>query len=173
MDIFCTNCNNILDIVKKIDIIKINNIIELIEKLLISSINLDSNISYDTLIKSEEFKKLNDSNQELVKKNYNLYKNLNNIGFYKCFNCGYFKQITNGTSIINNTKSNVYNSDIILKLQSNNSILPRTRDYICPNSECKANDPKFKEREAVFYRNKNSYNLKYLCTVCTTEWDIN
>ena len=56
-------------------------------------------------------------------------------------------------------KSYLYKGDIYLELQNNNNILPRTKDYICPNIKCKAHDKKYVDREAVFYRINKTYRL--------------
>ena len=47
-----------------------------------------------------------------------------------------------------------------------NHTLPRTKNYTCLNKKCKThNDESIKE--AVFFRELNSYKVKYVCTVLT------
>ena len=78
---------------------------------------------------------------------------------------------TNLFSINFDTKSKtVYGDDVVLKCL--NPILPRTRDYICPNSDCNSNTQTDSNKEAVFYRNNKDYNLKYICCLCHTQWSV-
>ena len=49
--------------------------------------------------------------------------------------------------------------------------LPRTKDYSCKNLNCITHQDK-KSKEAVFYREPNSFKLNYLCTVCNFSWSI-
>lgn len=172
MEKFCKNCNYILDITKNIELKTVENIDEFIKELSINNINLKFNISKEDLQKNSNYKKLSSENKTLVDNNFDKFKNLNNIGFFKCNNCGYFTNIENETILITSNKSTKFSSDLYISLQAKNNILPRTRDYICPNTECKANNTNYKEREAVFYRDNNSYKLKYLCCNCNHEWSI-
>ena len=120
----------------------------------------------------DKFKKLSQENQKIILLNYEKMNNLNSFGFYNCLNCNFFSNIENGTILIDNTKVLHTKSDINLKLQSSNNILPRTRDFICPNKDCKAHNKLFTEREAVFYRVDKSFRIAYLCCECYTEWSI-
>ena len=172
MNKFCVNCNYVLDITKNIDLKNIDNIDNLIKELLNNNFKIKTSITLNDIIKNKKYNELKDSEKKVLTKNYELFKNLNNIGFFKCNNCGYIKNIDNGTILIDSDKITLHNSELSLKLQSNNNILPRTRDYICPNLDCKAHDKKYSEREAVFFRNKNSYKLNYLCCICNTKWLI-
>jgi hypothetical protein len=62
------------------------------------------------------------------------------------------------------------NSNIELYLKD--PTLPRTKDYICPNSKCETNIKNFdmSKKEAVFYRASGSYHLKYACSNCNHSW---
>ena len=173
MNKFCPKCNFMLDITKNIDFHKVNESSKIIALLLNDNININTNITIDTIKKDSKYKELSNDNKELLEKNNNKYKKLNKTGFYKCLNCGYFKNISNETILIDSNKSDLYKGDIYLELQKNNNILPRTKDYICPNIKCKAHDKKYIDREAVFYRINKTYRLKYLCCLCNTEWNIN
>lgn len=172
MSKFCPKCNFILDIEKNIDLIKVDDINKMIKLLLNGNINLNTSISFNDIKKNAEYDKLSSEEKTLLDNNYSSFKNLNKVGFFKCLNCEYFTNIKNKTILIDSSKSQIYKSDLYFKLQKNNDILPRTRDYICPNKNCKAHDKNFKEREAVFYRVNNTYRLKYLCTICDMEWQI-
>ena len=49
--------------------------------------------------------------------------------------------------------------------------LPRTRDYNCKNLECSTHkNPN--DKEAVFYREGNNYEVNYICTKCFFGWKI-
>ena len=173
MNNYCPKCNFVLDISKTIDIKKENDINNLITLLLNSNINISSSITLDDIKKTSKYKDLDTMFQELIIVNYNKFKKLNNTGFFNCLNCGYFKNINNGTILIDNSKIKVNKSKLYYELQTKNNILPRTKDYICPNTSCKANKKDFLEREAVFYRKQNTYILNYLCCICNHEWTIN
>jgi len=62
----------------------------------------------------------------------------------------------------NTNISNIINtSEIITDLT-----LPRTKDFICPNKDCKV---KPNEKEAILYRpNPNEYITQYICVNCQT-----
>ena len=173
MNKFCPKCNFMLDIKKNIDFKKLDNIDKIIVSLINENINIDIKVTLNDIKKNLKYKQLSDSNKKILENNYNKYKKLNKTGFYKCLNCGFFKNISTGTVLIDSNKSDLYKGDLYLQLQKNNNILPRTKDYICPNVKCKANDKKFSDREAIFYRLNKTYRLKYMCCICNTEWDIN
>ena len=172
-DNYCPECNFILNITKTIEIKQENNINSLIVLLLNGNINVSTDITLEQIKSNNKYKEFKDVLQDLIVTNYQKSKNLNTYGFFNCTNCGYFKNINNGTVLIDNSKIKVNKSKLYYKLQSQNSILPRTKDYICPNKSCKANSKEFLDREAVFYRKQNSYNLNYLCCICNHEWSIN
>jgi hypothetical protein len=70
-------------------------------------------------------------------------------------------------------QSSSYNDDDI-DLRLYDQTLPRTKDYICPNSKCETNDKKFDNanKEAVFYRAYQTYHMKYACLNCKASWII-
>ena len=173
MNNYCPKCNFILDISKNIKLKKENDKIKIIKLLLNSNINITTEVTLKDIKDTSNYKELSPILQELVIKNYNDYTNLNIFGFFNCLNCGYFKNITNGTILIDNSKIKVDKSKLYYSLQSTNNILPHTKDYICPNKKCKANKIDYLDREAVFYREQNSYKLHYLCCICNHDWTIN
>tara|TARA_B110000208_G_C11765682_1_gene428541 strand:+ start:1637 stop:2134 length:498 start_codon:yes stop_codon:yes gene_type:complete len=164
-----------LNITKNIDIYNLVKIDEIINYLLNEKININiNNLNLENIKKSSEYSKLDNNEKEILETNYKKYNNLNNFGFFKCMNCEYFENIENGTIILNNNRYKSNNSDLKLKLQATNNILPRTRDYICQNSNCRTNKELVKDKEAVFYRNDiTNYKLNYLCTICNHNWEIN
>ena len=94
----------------------------------------------------------------------------------KCTSCGE-KYILHPETIIysfnyGNQQLSFNDDNIDLKLYD--QTLPRTKDYICPNSSCETNVKKFNNsnKEAVFYRASKSYYIKYACLNCKTSWNI-
>jgi len=175
MNNFCPKCYFSLNIKKNIKLINVKSINDLINNLINNKINLklENDISLEKIKLNKIYLDLNKNIQERIINNYKKFKNLNKIGFYICNSCGYFKNINNGTIIFDNTQNSISNVDIS-NIQVNNNILPRTKDYICPNKECKANNPSYNkvDKEAVFYRKDNSYKLIYTCCLCSSNWDI-
>nr|QBK88650.1 MAG: putative DNA-dependent RNA polymerase subunit 9 [Mimivirus LCMiAC01] len=89
--------------------------------------------------------------------------------YFKCTNCGYSKKIRPGTEIYSKT-SDVIDSPMLAHVSGDmvySNILPRTRNYICPNKKCESHSNPSKKK-AVFYRVGNSYKVKYICTLCKT-----
>lgn len=139
-------------------------------------------INVKDLSKSTAYKQLNQSDKEKV---YNFVrentdKKTNKIdildvdkdgAFFVCNNCGYSKQIEDGTKIFSKISSNYeYEQDATgtdYRDMIHSNILPRTRKYICPNNVCPSQtDPS--KKEAVFFRKSNSYKVIYVCTLCET-----
>jgi hypothetical protein len=96
--------------------------------------------------------------------------------YLSCTNCSTTYYLEPGTMIdsINFEKSALVNDDDI-KQRINDPTLPRTKDFICPNTKCvtntSPNDPKILiEKEAVFYRLGKEYNIKYICCQCNIQW---
>lgn len=93
---------------------------------------------------------------------------------FKCNNCNYRKKIKETIRLyqlnIDSTYS-VYHSLEDNKLLIMNPIYPRTRDYNCKNINCithKDEDIK----EAIFFREKDSYLTNYVCSVCYSGWKV-
>ena len=51
----------------------------------------------------------------------------------------------------------------------NDPILPRTHDYTCKNPNC-ISHKNIESKEAVFYKEKNTFKVIYICTVCYFSW---
>uniref|UniRef100_A0A6C0DBG7 Uncharacterized protein n=1 Tax=viral metagenome TaxID=1070528 RepID=A0A6C0DBG7_9ZZZZ len=175
---FCPKCNYSFDISKsfgsdstenKVALKKPNEAMKLFESN-DSFNNFKAEFKFEELECNSKFKKLNETEKEKFNKLFQV----NNIlgAEFKCYNCNYTKEInesvllyqydlTEKNSKIKNIEDN--------KLLSNNPILPRTHDYICKNSSCKTNTSKAK-KEAVFFRDKYTYNINYICCVCYYNW---
>ena len=173
MNNFCPDCNYILELVKNIKLINVSSEEELIIKLLNNSYNLNTSITFEKIKEHKNYKSLNENKREIININYNKYLNLNKVGFLICNNCRYFQNIKNGTILISNKKNNLnINNKLYNKLQINNKILPRTKDYICQNPECITHKKNDSNKEAVFYRNTDSYVLNYICCICESNWIV-
>ena len=174
---FCPKCNFILDISNKISsniLQEINTVEELIE-LVDNDSDLDYNykikFKLNDLEKNKSFLKLNEKNKVNVLNNFNKIDNKNSFYFF-CNNCNYIEPIKNGKILFsssNNNSNNIHlpnDENIIL-----DSTLPRTKDFICPNTKCITNSKKKNTKEAIFFRpDPKSYKLMYICITCSQKW---
>jgi Zn finger protein HypA/HybF involved in hydrogenase expression len=99
---------------------------------------------------------------------------VSNKAYFKCSNCGYAKEIEQGTLILSRVPERATSDYIVDKTAYKDMIydetLPRTRDYTCPNKECKSHDDPAL-REAVWFKPyKNSYVIVTICRTCQTVW---
>ena len=69
-----------------------------------------------------------------------------------------------------------YSNDISQSYTSKDSsimkysdILPKTRKYKCPNSECESHHD-LSKKEATFFRMNNNVQIKYICNACDTSF---
>lgn len=179
---FCPDCNFLLDLaksgkdknIKKITIKKVIDFIDLVNK------NEQSKISKilfseDKLKKNKDYKKIKGDKQKEV---LSIFKNItrkktpvkSNVNFY-CRKCGFVNKLNSGTIVYRGTTEFTNENDNVTFLRKNDSTLPRTKDYICPNKECNSHKNTV-DKEAIFYRpSQNSYELKYLCMLCDTTWN--
>lgn len=92
---------------------------------------------------------------------------------FACSNCGSSYVIQPGTVLYNinfDSKNKVMDDDDI-ENKCLDPILARTKDYICPNKSC-VTHKKDADKEAVFIRQGTGFNLKYICCVCKTQWNV-
>jgi len=113
---------------------------------------------YEKLPKNQKINKNSDS--DIVKDAY----------FY-CKSCGYYEKIPDKTFIFSRSfdkNSNEITNNNFLNLKFDNT-LPYSKKYNCENKNCTTHkNPATKN--AVFYRLNNSYNIRYICTVCNHFW---
>ena len=57
----------------------------------------------------------------------------------------------------------------LIKNSKYKKILPRTNYYICKNISCVTN-LKNTKKEAVFFRELNSFKVNYICCICFNGW---
>ena len=178
---FCPKChftfdigktsNNIEEISDKINITKISDALKRLENKEDFS-KLKAEFKIEDLIKNSKYKKLNQDEKNILSKLFDE-NTISGIEF-KCTNCNYIKEIKetillyqlNNTTIEENIKTLEDN-----ELLSKNPILPRTHDYNCKNISCATNIKNYKDKkEAVFFRDKNSFKINYICCICYYEW---
>jgi hypothetical protein len=173
---FCPKCNFVFDISKttSIDDTKeyidnIDNVFELLKK----NKNLKNykleNISIDDIKKNKKYKKLDENDKNNIEKLIDT--NISQVSFY-CKNCGFIDNINETILLyqidLNSQKTKI-NSIEDNKLISLNPMLPRTKDYNCKNINCITHKDTT-NKEAVFYKENNSFNVNYVCTVCFSSW---
>jgi hypothetical protein len=93
---------------------------------------------------------------------------------FKCNNCNFKKKINETIKLYQlNVDSiySVYRSIDDNKLLFMNPTYPRTRDYTCKNINCISHKDETK-KEAVFFREKDSYLTNYICGVCYNSWKV-
>lgn len=178
---FCPKCHFIFDIGKSS-----NEIDKPTEKILVKKVseaikklennedfsNLKAEFKIEDLIKNSKYKKLSQEEKNILSV---LFEETSNSGIeFKCNNCNYIKEIKE--TILLYEFDNNDNQEKIINLEENelyckNPILPRTHDYICKNISCITNDSNKKiKKEAVFFREKDSFRINYICCRCYYSW---
>jgi hypothetical protein len=148
-----------------------NNIIHSINNFTIDDLNkfklfnnLDSDLKVKVFNKLLEF--TNKKTSHIVHDNDNVA--VKNSYFY-CKACGYFEIIPPKTLLFSryiHKKNTINNNFNILKFDHT---LPSTKKYVCINPSCITHSQP-SSKSAVFFRIPNSYNTKYICTVCDFNW---
>lgn len=91
--------------------------------------------------------------------------------YFYCKSCGYNEKIPAKHFIFsrgNERNDDFYNYRFIDYVHD--KTLPRSKNYNCINEKCSTHkNPSLKM--AVFYRQKNSYNVRYICTICNSYWN--
>ena len=174
---FCPKCNYTFDVSKNLEISddrkSIKNVIDVF-KLIKKKDNLSNyvaeNFTIDDVKQSKYYDKISSNTKNSINQLFN--SNTSNIRFH-CNNCNYKDSIT--------TSLQLYKIDLNLDIIDNksiednkliikNPILPRTKDYMCKNVNCITHKDTT-NKEAVFYKLNNSYNVIYVCTVCYNSWN--
>ncbi len=140
-------------------------------------------VDIDNLIKNPAFNKLTNNEKTLVinKINEQINKELGQVSksdsvvskecYFYCKTCGYYEIIPDRMFIFSRgdeKKDDMYNFNFINN--KNDPTLPNTQKYTCINDKCGTHkEPQLKN--AVFYRQKGSYTIRYICTVCDAFWN--
>ena len=101
----------------------------------------------------------------------------NSIGggiMFKCNNCNYKKKIKDTIRLYQYNVDSIYS--VVRSIDDNkllfmNPIYPRTKDYSCKNINCVSHKDA-KNKEAVFFREKDSYLTNYICGICYNSWKV-
>jgi len=179
---YCQKCNNLYDITDNVNKIQKGSSYNMTSREIINNIlnniEISNSSSIQKIIKSKDFRKLADDDKKKVKdyvreKKVEMEKNTKDIknlkAFFICSNCGNYEEIKDETLIagkyfeINNKNSDF--TDYIY-----DSTLPITRNYICHNKNCDSHKNPEK-KQAVFFRDLNSYKIIYICKTCKTSWN--
>lgn len=193
---YCSECSNIYDITKTVQNVQVGGAdtetsqsgagmdVEDILDMILSKKNVSSEdiqtVGWENIVNHKDYKQLSKDKKELV---YNTVQDKlpdeqklimkqstisNNIAFFICKNCGNFEKIKPGSEIFSKESSAASTASFSSDYSYHN-FLVRTRRYNCHNAKCDTHDNPGK-KEAVIHRLKNSYQLRYVCTVCNTDW---
>jgi transposase-like protein len=186
---FCKHCNYVLNISKT----SINSddtvvyTIETMDQYLNYLKNVSTDLNHDVELKIDldtlksklmgKFKKNTKKVDELLL-NYETIKNKNKLDtniYFICQNCNSSFEIEPGTIILSTnldvTNQQIQSYDLQFKILD--PTLPRTKDFICPNTECESNKESMLDsltREAVIFRENKSFITRYVCSTCLTDW---
>lgn len=179
---FCPKCSYLFDITKTSKISSQNDDVRIpISKLGDAFKKLDENpsddftkykalFSRDEMVKNKKYQKLSDD--EKIKLNIFFEETVSSGADFKCENCFYSKPITDTILLY---QVNFEEKNIKVKSIEENELLckdplyPHTHDYTCKNPSCITyKDSKLKD--AIFYKEKNSYKVNYICTICFYNW---
>jgi hypothetical protein len=176
---YCPKCNYSFDINKstgvdnseeKQPLKKVNEAIKIYEELQQLN-NYKAEFKKEELEKNSKYKKLSQENKEKFETLFQL-PSITGAQF-KCNNCSFTKEITETVLLYEldlSDKNNKIRSLEENQLMCSNPMLPRTHDYICKNNLCQSiQNPKIK-KEAVFFRDKESFKINYICTLCYHSW---
>ena len=175
MNNFCPKCSYNLNIQKNTTNQDTRNSISIIEAFEILNNNKNMNLykanfEKSDIIKNKKYQKL--SEEDKIKLNQLFEEIVSSGAEFKCESCNFTKQITETTLLYQINLENKINQ--IKSLEENeltvkDPLLPHTRDYTCKNPSCithKNQDSK----DAVFFRDKGSYKMNYICSVCFYNW---
>ena len=178
---FCPKCNYSFDISKagtedKTEDTRKSLDVEGALKRLKSDKNLNeykADFTLEDLESNKIYIKLEDDEKEKMKALFNTNASIGGIMF-KCNNCNYKKKINETIRLYQlniDSVYSVYRSMDDNKLLFLNPIYPRTRDYNCKNINCISHKDET-NKEAVFFREKDSYLTNYVCGVCYSNWKV-
>ncbi len=174
----CPKCSYSFNIGKnkstseQIEIKKINNLFTILDK------NLDAyelKFSQDKLKKNKKFKNLD---QVMQKKILSMYKKKKSVSIganFICTNCNFTEPITSSVKLyeIRKDKETLKKlTDYELQFYIADPTYPKTKDYSCKNINCITHKNKDLKKAIFFKKNHTTYNLSYVCTVCSYLWEV-
>lgn len=175
---FCPKCSYLFDITKASNVNTVDDRLSVSKvadalKLLDQNEDLSkykASFPKDEMAKNKKYQKLSENDKIKVNQ---IFDELVSTGAqFKCNNCNYSKNITETTLLYQ-----IKIDDNVVKFTSleENELLckdplyPHTHDYTCKNPNCITHkDPSLKD--AIFYRNKSSYKINYICSKCFYNW---
>ena len=176
---FCDNCGFSLEISKSSKISKEEDTRQTIAKLSeaikmvednVDTTNYKAGFSKDEMSKNKKYQKMGDEMK--INMNRLFEEQVSSGAEFKCENCNLTKSITETTMLyqINmedkvNTLKTLEENELIVK----DPLLPHTHDYTCKNLSC-ITHKKLEMKDAVFLRDRNSYKINYICSVCFFNW---
>ncbi len=176
---FCPNCSYLFDISKSSKVSKDEDTRIVIKKLVDAFKKLEDNedltkykaeFSKEEMAKNKKYQKLKE--EDKIKMNQLFEEIVSSGAEFKCENCNFTKQIGETTLLYQiNMEDKV---EKIKSLEENelvtkDPLLPHTHDYTCKNPSC-VTHKNTGIKDAVFYREKNSYKLNYICAICFYSW---
>jgi len=176
---FCPKCNYSFDITKSSSTIDdrkpLDDPVDALKRLKANKnlLNYKATFTKEQLNEHKVYKKLSDEDKRKLVVLFDENKTFGGIEF-KCMNCNYRKQIKESIRLYQvniDAKFTSYKSIEDNKILALNPIYPRTKDYECKNINCITHKDSM-IKEAVYFREKDSYQLNYLCTVCYNSWLI-
>ena len=182
---FCPKCSYTLDL-KKSSMIDNKQVI-ISKKTTVKSVTTAINNILKKQIEPTDIKPLFTKEQMLKNKNYiklsiedknKLLEIFNQQGgelgaMFLCNNCNWTKQIDSTIKLYSfNTQENIKKiSPNEYTMLFNNPIFSRTKDYTCKNKDCLSHK-NINNKEAVFFHENNSLQVKYICGTCYYSWNI-
>lgn len=173
---FCPKCNYTFDVSKNITssdnretITNVIDVFKLIKKKKDLSNYVAEGFTISDVEASKYYSKISSKSKKEIEK---IFESVSSGISFQCNNCNFKDVIKKSIQLykmelnseVSQTKSIADN-----KLISKNPILPRTKDYSCKNVNC-ITHKETNNKEAVFYKEPNTYNVVYVCTVCFNSW---
>jgi len=175
---FCPSCSYSFDIVKsssssvkdsRTEISKMAEAIKLFEEKE-DMTKYVASFSRDETSKNKKYQKLDDKQKAVFNQ---IFDELTSSGAeFRCNNCNNVQQIKSTILLYNlnmeekNTTTRTLEENEFI---CNDPILPRTHDYTCKNPNC-ITHKNSNNKEAVFFKEKNSFKVNYICTTCYFSW---
>lgn len=182
---FCPKCSYSLDL-KKSTVIGNKTVVAPTKKVVVKSVTagikaikegIEPSVIKPSFTKAQMIKNKNYGKLEFEEKNKML-DIFNQTGgasgaMFLCNNCGWLKEMDSTIKLYTfeaEDKTSVVSPNEYFMI-FNNPILSRTKDYTCKNKDC-ATHKKPNLKEAVFYHDGKTLQIKYVCGACYNSWNI-
>jgi DNA-directed RNA polymerase subunit M/transcription elongation factor TFIIS len=175
---YCPNCDNILDISKTNDVTLLEGGATVVDKEDEDEVDenkveeeVEDKVEEDEVEEDEVEVEVEEDEDKVEKTKEKIKETKETKVYFVCGNCGFSKPIEPGTNIFSRSNTNMLenkSTESYLEMLNNNMI-PRTRAYVCKNKTCVTHKDASK-KEAVFFRQSNSFKVIYICKACKTTW---